>query len=338
MTATATEGRRRGGGAPDERAPLATTLTKGSTMTILWKQTRGSRWAVRAHYRARELPPYDAMLRHGHRLSRLRHREDLPTTTGALQELRRDLRAHGVAQRPLEALGVPIEATVAAADRLCADLRLLPSDTGVNFHVASDDDLIREPEPYLFGLSAPLLDFVEHYMGLPVNYLGVNVKREIANGVRDGTRNFHQDPEDENVLKIIVYLSDVDVDSGPFQCLDASDSSEVTSSRRRLRRPLQGLEDIARIVPPDNWVTCLGPRLTANIADTARCLHRVSPPLTTDRYSMTFSYLSRRSYLVFAEGVELQARFMERWSSVLDARQSAALAPPKRSFGRRSHG
>jgi hypothetical protein len=305
-------------------------------MTILWKETRGSKWAVRAHYRARQLPPYDAVLQHGHRLSRLRHRDGLPTTDGALGELRREVRARGVAQRPLAALGVPFEATVAAADRLCDDMRELPSDTAAHYYDVSDDDLVREPEPYLFGLSRPLLDFAEHYMGLPVNYLGVSVKREIANGVREGTRNFHRDPEDENVLKIIVYLSDVDSGCGPFQCLDAPDSADVMSSGRYLRPPVPGIEDIERIVPPENWVTCLGPRLTANIADTARCLHRASPPVTTDRYSMTFSYLSRRSYLVFAEGVALQGRFLERWSSLLDARQIAALEPPRRAFGRRT--
>lgn len=305
-------------------------------MTILWKETRGSKWAVRLHYRARRFPAYDAMLRHGHRVARLRHRDDLPMTQGTLHELRRELRAHGVAQRPLEALGLPFEATVAAADRLCADLRLLPSDTAAHFYDVSDDDVVQAPEPYLFGLSRPLLDFVEHYMGLPVNYLGVSVKREIANGVSEGTRNFHRDPEDENVLKIIVYLSDVDAASGPFQCLNASDSSEVMTSGRYLRQPFRGIEDIERIIPRESWVTCLGPRLTANIADTARCLHRASPPFATDRYSMTFSYLSKRSYLVFADGVARQAKFLERWSSMLDARQLAALEPPKKPIGRRS--
>jgi hypothetical protein len=51
---------------------------------------------------------------------------------------------------------------------------------------------------------------------------------------------------------------------------------------------------------------------------------------------MTFSYLSRRSYLVFADGVARQERFLERWSSMLDDRQIAALGPPTRWFGRRS--
>lgn len=305
-------------------------------MTILWKDTRGSKWAVRFHDHARRLPPYDAMLRHGHRVSRLHHHDALPTSDGALHELLRELRSNGVAQRPFETLGVAIEETVSAADRLCDDLKLLPSDAGPHYYDVADDDLLREPEPYLFGLSHAMLDFAEHYMGLPVKYLGVGVKREIANGICEGTRHFHQDPEDENVLKIIVYLSDVDLESGPFQCLNASDSIEVMNRGRYLRRPVPGIEEIGRAVPPGNWVTCPGPRLTANIADTARCLHRASPPLTNDRYSMTFSYLSARSYLVFADGVARQAKFLEHWSSMLDARQIAALAPPKKSFGRRS--
>jgi hypothetical protein len=231
---------------------------------------------------------------------------------------------------------VPFEEAVSAADRLCVGLSLRPSDTTEHFYDVSDDELIGEPEPYLFGLSTPLLDLAEHYMGLPVRYLGVSVKREIADGRCVGTRNFHQDPEDENVLKIIVYLSDVDYASGPFQCLNASDSADVMNTGRFLRPSYRSIEDIERIVPREHWFIGLGPRLTANISDTARCLHRASPPVARDRYSMTFSYLSKRSYLVFAAGVDLQAKYLERWSSLLDDRQIAALEPSKRFFGLRS--
>ena len=157
--------------------------------------------------------------------------------------------------------------------------------------------------------------------------LGVAVKREIANGVLEGTRHFHTDPEDENVLKIIVYLNDVDAGTGPFQCLSAPDSAEVGKAR--------GAE-LERIVPASNWVTCLGPRLTANVCDTARCLHRASPPLTTDRYSITFSYLSERPYLLWAHDLARQQQFRERWGSLLNARQIMALARTPTPTGHRS--
>jgi len=237
-----------------------------------------------------------------------------------------------LAQRPLAAFGAPIEATLVAADRLCADLARLPADADAHFYDMRDARLfLDDPEPYLWGLSTPVLDFVERYTGLPVNYYGVSVKREIANGLVNGTRNFHRDPEDEHVLKIIVYLSDVDEGAGPFQCLDAGDSAQVmTSGRRRRYLEVPGMEVIERIVPCGDWVTCLGPRLTANVADTARCLHRASPPVTVDRYSITYSYLSRRPYLVYEEDVALQRLFLERWSDRLDGHQIARLTPPRR--------
>src|SRR5262249_52374986 len=159
-----------------------------------------------------------------------------------------------------------------AADRLCAKLGQL-DDPAAHYYDVTDEELIREPEPYLWGLSRPVLDFVERYMGLPVNYYGVSVKREVANGVLAGTRHFHRDPEAERVAKIIVSLSDVDGGAGPFQCLEASDSADVmTSGRRQRSLEVPSIDVIERIVPRSDWRTCLGPRLTANVADTARCL------------------------------------------------------------------
>jgi hypothetical protein len=216
---------------------------------------------------------------------------------------------------------------VAAADRLCEVMSLLPNDVeGVNSYTAARDDMIHEPEPYLFALSAPMLDFAEHYLGLPVGYIGVAVKREIANGLCFGSRNLHRDPEDERVLKFIVYLNDVDEGTGPFQCLNAADSADVLCNRP----PYRTQDDIEWIIPREDWVTCLGPRLTVNICDTARCMHRAMPPVTTDRYSITFSYISERAYLAHAHDVDTQVKFARRWSELLDLRQVTVLSFPRR--------
>jgi hypothetical protein len=184
-------------------------------MTIIWKETRSSKWAVSLHYRARTFSPYEAWLRHGHRKARAAYRDRL-SSNGELDDLCRELRAYGVAQRRLECFGAPYEAMVAAADRLCAELAAEPVK-GAHFRDVPDDErLLAEPEPFILALSEPLLDLAERYMGLPVRYFGVAVKREIANGVLEENRHFHTDPEDENVLKIIVYLNDVDAGTGPY--------------------------------------------------------------------------------------------------------------------------
>lgn len=67
-------------------------------------------------------------------------------------------------------------------------------------------DLVSTPEPFLFGLAPNVLDFAERYFGLPVDYLGVDIKREIANGVEDSGRFWHYDIEDARILKLMVYL------------------------------------------------------------------------------------------------------------------------------------
>jgi hypothetical protein len=290
-------------------------------MAIIWKETFGSKLAVSLHYRARTFAPYEAWLRHGHRRARAACRRLLPEHS-KLDDLCQELRARGVAQRHLGYFGAPYEEMVAAADKLCAELAAQPVE-GEHFRdVQNDERLLAEPSPFLFLLSEPLLDLAERYMGLPVRYFGLAVKREIANGEVKGTRGFHTDPEDENVLKLIVYLNDVDAGTGPFQCISAPDSAKVGRAR--------GAE-LERIVPPSSWVTCLGPRLTANVCDTARCLHRASPPITRDRYSITFSYVSERPYLVWGRDLARQERFRERWGSLLNARQMMAL---ERTSGR----
>jgi hypothetical protein len=298
-------------------------------MTILWDPDNGrSVWTVRLHYRAREIPPYDALLRHGHRLARLKHRHELPVLSSERwASVRRELRASGVAQRHLDWLGLDYRDMLDAADELLVDLALKRNDGPEHYYDVSDDVLVSQPQPFLFGLSQPLLDLAESYFGLPVWYLGVAVKRELANGVLVGTRNFHRDPEDERLLKIIVYLNDVDVDGGPFQCLNAADSAEVLSVNggRFIGAQPPDMERIQAIIPRADWVTCEGPRLTANFCDTARCLHRASPPVARDRYSLTFSYLSRRPYLLWKDGRERQEAFRDRYHSLLNGHQFAAL-------------
>jgi hypothetical protein len=96
-------------------------------MTIIWKETRGSKLAVSLHYRARNFAPYEAWLRHGHRRARAAYLGRL-SHNGELDDLYQELRVQGVAQRHLGYFGAPYEAMVAAADRLCAE-RACPSAT-----------------------------------------------------------------------------------------------------------------------------------------------------------------------------------------------------------------
>jgi hypothetical protein len=293
-------------------------------VTLVLKESIPSKVLIQLQRHARRLPLFSRALHQRHEAGRARHRARLPRLTGELGGLLGALRDEGVVQTRLDQLGVPVDATLAAVDAHVETLRRRPMN-GEHCHLVTHEELLASSEPYLFGMAEPLLDFAENYFGLPVNYLGVNVKREVANGKLTGTRNWHEDPEDENVLKIIVYLNDVGPGGGAFECLDAPTSARAVRETGYLWGGSCDIDKLRRAVPEKDWRTWLGPRLAAHVVDTARCMHRASPPTVSDRYSMTFSYLSSKAYFVFEEGKILQDAFVARWPKCLTPRQLASL-------------
>ncbi|MGB8404325.1 MAG: hypothetical protein WCE30_09700 [Mycobacterium sp.] len=158
--------------------------------------------------------------------------------------------------------------------------------------VVSDD-----PALFTWGLSEQNLDIAERYIGLPVRYLGMEVKVEHARPVSEfhSARNWHIDIEDRRMLKVIVYLNDVDEHVGPFEYIPATVGD---TARTRIHwRPgftFLGDREFAEIVPPTNWKSVIGPATTAIYVDTSRLLHRIREPRSRARYSVTYVYTSNR--------------------------------------------
>jgi len=230
-------------------------------------------------------------------LARLgRHAEQLPWLDRDNFDLLAELRRNAVAVRDASTF-MPAD-VLSAADRFAKQLR----DRTDLVHSADlpPDTMASDPVLYTWGMSDGLLDLAECYIGLPVQYLGVSVKRECADGSAVSTRQWHQDLEDRRMLKLIIYLSDVDGGSGPFEYVEQRSSVEAV---RRLRYSSGFVSDVqmAQLIPKDQWIRVTGPRLSAIFADPSRIFHRASPPTTTDRYSLTFSYLSTTPLQTFPE-------------------------------------
>ena len=164
----------------------------------------------------------------------------------------------------------------------------------------SPDHLASEPVLYKWGLTDDNLDLAENYIGLPVHYRGVELKRERADGIARDVRQWHMDIDDRRMLKLIVYLSDVDDGCGPFEYIDPARSAQAA---RALHYSSGFVSDVAmdRIAPAESWLRVTGPRLCATFVDTTQVFHRARPPTTSDRYSMTFCYSSTTPYQVFPE-------------------------------------
>ncbi|MEM9266979.1 MAG: hypothetical protein AAGA46_15795, partial [Cyanobacteria bacterium P01_F01_bin.13] len=209
------------------------------------------------------------------------------------------LRRTGVFTTRLDSLELPgTSSMLEIADQVLAHL---PNQTSVEFQGEratashsigiSSRQLMDYPELFMWGLQPRWLDIVENYLRQPAAYLGCILRREVPNQRQVGVRLWHQDAEDYKVIKVIVYLSDVGVEEGPFEYIPKQ-QTPAYSQFRHLNNIIRD-QDMAQVIPPEVWQQCLGPRSTVVIADTVSVFHHASVP-KNDRYSLTLAYTSTK--------------------------------------------
>lgn len=225
----------------------------------------------------------EALEAHSLRLPSLDPR-DLPALEG--------LRRTGVHAVPIDSLGFPETApALAALDKLVTELREMPMG-GDNQPRISAKRLMDFPEIYLWGINERLLNLVENYIGLPVWYHGVDVRREVADGKSSDVRQWHMDAEDRRMFRAIVYLNEVQPGGGPFEYISREQSARAA---RKLHYGSGFVTDpeMTGVIPPSQWVQVTAKAYSAVFADTCSVFHRAQPARILDRYSITFSWTSR---------------------------------------------
>lgn len=104
---------------------------------------------------------------------------------------------------------------------------------------------------------------------------------------------WHRDPEDRQLIKVFVYLDDVDADTGPFQYVLRSHSRNEegfkTPRYRDSRRVTD--EDMEATYPHNGWKACTGPAGSLIVADTVG-FHKGGKPKSRDRILVTMTYTS----------------------------------------------
>jgi hypothetical protein len=273
---------------------------------------------VRAKLSSGQLPFVEQLLEARYQLRRGRYADRLPWLPADRFDVVRELHRHGVTQRPVQ---LP-DAVEHAADRMVDHLRNVDTAMArVRVPVTAHE---ADPSVFKWGLAAENLDLAEGYIGLPVRYLGVEVKRERAGGSDvEMIRRWHMDIEDHRMLKIIIYLNDVDDDGGPFEYLDRERTVAVIRALNYRDRYQLGYA-IDQVVPDRTGRRLTGARLTAVYADTCRILHRATAPTAEDRYSLTFQYSSMTPRHAFPHCM-LGADALWRLGDELTTRQRRAL-------------
>ena len=123
-----------------------------------------------------------------------------------------------------------------------------------------------------FALQRPILDVVNSYMGMYSVLTQCQIWHNLVTaGAPSQSQLWHRDPEDRHVLKLFLYLSDVDEGAGP-----------LTYARGSQRRPYEMSPhshvdgqtarstdaEMAQLVPKERWLTALAHRGMMVFADT----------------------------------------------------------------------
>lgn len=210
-----------------------------------------------------------------------------------------------------------------AVDTLLPELRANGGGQENSIRI-SHERIIKCPDIYLWGLDETLLDIAENCLSLPAFYHRVELRNDLVNeDTPTSASQWHRDPADRRIFKLIVYLNDVSAGGGPFEFISKDRS---ISACRALKYHSGYVSDavLERTVPREHWQVCVGARGSVLVGDTAAIFHRIRAPATASRLSITFTYTSRRPLRIYDE-VALPEQDIQVISASLTERQRRCL-------------
>ena len=160
---------------------------------------------------------------------------------------------------------------------------VLPSD-GPWLRYAAGDALLGIVNAYR-GAMTKLVDFDQWYT-LPVG----------EEQGRVDSQQWHRDPEDQHVVKVFLYFSDVDEEAGPFEYIpDSAEGGRYGHlwpwGKGSPRYP--PTEELERAIPTSDRLSATGPAGTVVICDTSG-FHRGGYARSRPRVLSTHTYVNRK--------------------------------------------
>ncbi len=191
----------------------------------------------------------------------------------------------------------------------------------------SEDIYTLAPEVYRLGLEPGLLDLAENYLAEPCFYMGCSMKREGVTSSMAGTRQWHLDIEDDRMLRVIMYLNDVELGGGTFSYIDRAASA---MARSRLNYASGYVPDTQMRVVADesSWNRVLAPAGGVLAFDGTKIFHRVERPTARERFSLSLTYSTRHPRQVMRV-VRLQQQSRRDLLASLSERQRACIPSPR---------
>jgi hypothetical protein len=151
-----------------------------------------------------------------------------------------------------------------------------------------------------FALQETFLNIANDYFGMLVKLRYYNVWQTFATvGAARESQLWHFDREDNYILKLFLYLKNVDEGAGPFIYAPKTHrkgklwgNQPEFSLEQNVMRSTD--EQMSAVVPPENWVRGIGKKGTIIFADT-RGFHKGGEARTDDRLMFTSMFTSPAS-------------------------------------------
>jgi hypothetical protein len=234
-----------------------------------------------------------------YRTALLQHKQNLPSLEKCDSVIIDTLKREGVWTTTLQELDLTATSELLSASSNLLLKMGLPSDSEPDQKWPDIYTVTDLPAFYNWGKQQKLLNIIENYIGLPVAYHGVHLRKDFPNKEQFGTLQWHGDSEDRSILKIIIYLSDVEEEHGPFEYVPLSITSSSRLNYYRIQYKLWraqrshnlGInnEILEQIIPRSAWKSCPGPAGTVIFVDTAAVFHH-GTSRTQERSTQFFVY------------------------------------------------
>jgi Phytanoyl-CoA dioxygenase (PhyH) len=213
-----------------------------------------------------------------YRVALSNHAKNLPTLGNTDSAILDTLKHEGVCVTSLAALG--LESTPQLLSESYNQLAAMPAPKTTGRKLPQIYTVTDLPAFSHWGSEQRLLNIIENYIGLPVAFHGVHLRKDFPNENQFGTLLWHKDAEDRRIIKVIVYLSDVEPQQGPFEYVPKSLNNLYNLNYYRTYYKLWqsgylGISDdtLEKIIPKAAWKPCPGKAGTVILVDTKNVLH-----------------------------------------------------------------
>lgn len=206
------------------------------------------------------------------------------------RELLAELRERGIAVRPFDEVfrdRATLDELKAIAERRQAQKDATASK---EFLERLMPGRVEASSPYVaLALEPQVVALANAYVGMRSYLRGLEMWRNLPTDEPPKlSQLWHRDWDDVINLKVFVYLSDVTEDHGPFTF---APGTQPRGPRQLDVKDRLSDEEMAKLVPREEWVVCTGPPGTVVLADTCG-YHKGGKPTKGDRLLWTAQFTS----------------------------------------------